>query len=551
MKTRKRKKPKKFKPAARQKNLPLPRLEEKARNYWNRNLRQQAERTYALILSIQPDHLEALFHLGILKMQSGRLDESLSHLLRARELAPFDDRILYYLGEVYGQSDLAEEAIGQYQACLRLHRNADQTSMDGRHAGLGIPTAKILARLSFMYFRTGRYDEAREYTEKTLLAEPQNPVAMYVQAKLHSHAREYQKAARILEEVPLQEGDTIMNASILNELGHVYDRLGLYAKAFGSITRSNRIIRGSAATRNIDPRVIPHRIHLIRQNLDILFQKDSPERSYSPAQGDRPAPVFLVGFPRSGTTLTEQLLLDEFHMAVSDEFPVIMDMINSLPALLSRQFAYPADLRTITMEEIHQLREHYWQQMSSKIPEAAANRDNFLDKLPLNIINLPFIQKIFPDSRLIVALRDPRDVCISNYFQMFKLNESMIHFLDFGETVSFYNLIMHLWLEFRPRLTIPFLESRYEELVNDKEASMAVLADFLGKRNLSITGDPSRAQTRERYISTPSFQDAKQPIYRRSLHRWLNYKDILREDLEKLDPVAGELGYPAVGSQRG
>jgi tetratricopeptide (TPR) repeat protein len=522
------------------KSIPLPRLEKKAAGLWNRQLFREAEKTYLKILSVRPNHLEAHFRLGFMMMQNGRFEQALFHLLRAKELSPPDARILYNLGEAYGQMSRTEEAIDSYLSCLELCR--DTHAEPAPEPGVRPPT--VMANLAYLYFRINRYEPAHEYTLKALEAEPGNLVANLIHAKLDRNKGQYDKAASRLAGLPLIEGNNLINASILNELGHVYDRLGRYDQALEAAGESNRIMARSPGAAGIDPRYVPYFVHLTKKYLQ-QEKNSSPLQARQQVDDAFHAPVFLVGFPRSGTTLTEQLLYRELDMTVSDEFPVIMNMIKSLPRLLQRKFSYPVDLDSLSHDEILLLRRAYWDEMDNKVPDASLHQDNFLDKLPLNLVNLPFIERIFPDSRVIVALRDPRDVCISNFFQMFKLNESMIHFLDFSDTVKFYNTVMSLWIQLRQQIRLPFMESRYEDLVNDKEGGISALAGFL-RVDLRDAAHDTEGGGKNRYISTPSHFDATQPIYRRSLERWRNYQDILGEYFVELDPTVRELGYPPV-----
>ena len=543
MKKKKSKKNKKIRVKSVRKTLPLPELEAKAASLWNRYLLRDAARIYSKIITIDHDHLEAHFRLGFIMIQNGRFDQALQHLLQARELSPFDESVHYTLGETYGQMGRTEEAINSYLACLELCRGKSASTPGVlSHRIPEIRPSTVMANLAYLYFRTNRYKQANEYTLETLKNEPGNLIANMVHAKLDRNKGQYDKAALRLDSLPLVYGNNLINASILNELGHVYDRLGKYGKAIKSITESNRLMGLSPGARSIDPRQIPYIIHLTKKYLDKRDNIHS-QSAYQLKESDFQAPVFLIGFPRSGTTLTEQLLYDELDMTVSDEFPVITDVIKALPLLLKRKFSYPADINSLSPDEISVLRKEYWMRMEKKIPDAVEHQANFLDKLPLNLINLPFIEQIFPDCRIIVALRDPRDVCISNFFQMFKLNESMVHFLDFGDTVKFYNTVMSLWVQLRKKIQVPFIESRYENLVDNKEAGIAALSVFLRFDSHNIASS-ARSGNDNRYISTPSHYDVTQPIYRRSLERWRNYQDILGKYFAELDPIARELSYP-------
>ena len=118
----------------------------------------------------------------------------------------------------------------------------------------------------------------------------------------------------------------------------------------------------------------------------------------------------------------------------------------------------------------------------------------------------------------------------------------MVHFLSFENTVDFYKSVMGLWLKIREDLRIPFFDSRYEMIVLEKSKSINALSSFLKvERNIDREGVCEKQV--KRYISTPSYQDAMQPVFKRSMNRWMNYREILGDKLKELDPIAIELKY--------
>jgi hypothetical protein len=149
---------------------------------------------------------------------------------------------------------------------------------------------------------------------------------------------------------------------------------------------------------------------------------------------------------------------------------------------------------------------------------------------------------IFPGSRVIAAIRDPRDACLSCFMQRFALNEAMIHFLTLESTATFYAQVMGLWLESRSKLSVPWIEYRYEDLVADFEGTAGRVLDFMG---LSWDDEVTRyAKTaRKREIRTPSHEAVTREINDRAVSRWRNYADQLAPILPVLEPFVREFGY--------
>ena len=143
-----------------------------------------------------------------------------------------------------------------------------------------------------------------------------------------------------------------------------------------------------------------------------------------------------------------------------------------------------------------------------------------VDKLPLNIIQLGFINRVFPDSPVIVAVRDPRDCCLSAFMQDFRLNPAMLHMITLESSARFYDRVMDLWIHYRDTLDLNYFQYRYEDLVGDFERVTRELLQFIDEEwDDQVSEFYRSAQTRR--ISTPSYQDVTRPLYSRSLQRWL------------------------------
>ncbi len=277
--------------------------------------------------------------------------------------------------------------------------------------------------------------------------------------------------------------------------------------------------------------------HRVAVNRQVATSWSGP--NYAPVPGK---PVFLVGFPRSGTTLTEQILESHPGIVATHEVPVLGRLSTQISTLTGRAFSYPADLDTLSRAEIGKLRQLYWRRVTGSLPEEITDGKILLDKVPLNIVQLSLIARIFPEARILVALRDPRDVCLSCYMQEFSLNASTAQFLDLEQTGRFYAAVMSLWLHYRDSLVMPFLQTRYEDMVEDLEGVSRRLLDFVG---VDWHPDVIRyyEKARQRSQRTPSYHAVTQPIYRASIGRWKNYRDELAPVFPGLQPYIDEFGY--------
>ena len=481
---------------------------------------QQAERC-------RPGHVPTLTQLAHTLTQLGRAGEAIEYFRVALRLQPGDPQLQFDLGNAY----IANRQPGDAETAFRAAIDSDPDMHAAR--------AKLADVLESLH----RTQQAREQLDALLAARPDHPLGNLVLARIERQAGELDSAAqrlqRVLDSDDGRAADDDIRAGIFTELGTVLDRQQQFAPAFQAFTRANRIMAGLPSTRAIDRQ---RALHAVDAGLAWIASKTADRRPVSPSIDDGlPDPLFLVGFPRSGTTLTEQILATHERVHSSDEQPVLDDMTNGMPAILGREFSYPADIDRLDTDEICTLRAHYWKKMTEALGDHILN-GRFIDKLPLNIIHLGLIERLFPHTRVIVALRDPRDVCLSCYMQLFHVNETMVQFLDIADSARYYAAVMKLWLAYRDRLGIRWMESRYEDIVSDFDASADELNAFLGLETPEDLQDFHR-RAAGRAISTPSYHDVSTPIYRRAMGRWQHYREPLEPALAELAPYLRAFGY--------
>jgi tetratricopeptide (TPR) repeat protein len=244
-------------------------------------------------------------------------------------------------------------------------------------------------------------------------------------------------------------------------------------------------------------------------------------------------PAFLIGFPRSGTTLLDTFLMGHPEIHVLEEIPilgVVAEKLGSLEAL--------AGLQETTAE---QLRAAYLNALAASVPKDFVGL--VVDKLPLNMLWVPLIYRLFPDAKLLFAQRHPCDCVLSAFLQSFSLNPSMANFLDLGDSADFYDVAMDLWSRSAQALPVDLHRVVYERLVEDARAELRPAIEFLGLE-WSDTVIEHRRTARDRgAISTPSYDQVVQPITNSSVGRWRHYERQLEPVLPVLLGWAERLGY--------
>jgi len=250
----------------------------------------------------------------------------------------------------------------------------------------------------------------------------------------------------------------------------------------------------------------------------------------------------LCGHPRSGTTLLEQVL-DSHPDAVSAEETHILHDEAYLP--LSRGFPDSASVLEVLDSAppslLRSSRENYFRFTELFIGKEIGDR-LLIDKNPALNVLIPAVVRIFPETRFLIALRDPRDVCLSCFMQPLALNPVSSAYLSLEGTVNQYRSVMGFWRSILPKLPNPWIEVRYEDLVNDLEKESRRVLEFL-----ALSWNPAvlsfYEHARKKPVRSPSYVDVVSPVYKRAVGRWRNYQAYLEPYLEKLDPFLKLLGY--------
>ena len=247
-------------------------------------------------------------------------------------------------------------------------------------------------------------------------------------------------------------------------------------------------------------------------------------------------PSFLIGFPRSGTTLLDTILRSHSGIDVVEEQPLVSKMLEKLGATISM-----SDIEAIDLKSAKVLSDIYFRELEKSINI----QENILviDKLPLNILSIPIITKVFPEAKFILALRHPLDCVLSCWMQNFKLNAAMANMVDLDRIVDFYCTTMEILKLCEQRYSINIHPIRYEDLVSDFIGTISTLMNFL---ELSwedqLEGYQRTALSRAK-INTPSYTQVVKPIYETAAYRWKKYEDHLQPHKPKLAHWINEFGY--------
>jgi Flp pilus assembly protein TadD len=231
------------------------------------------------------------------------------------------------------------------------------------------------------------------------------------------------------------------------------------------------------------------------------------------------SPVFIVAFPRSGTTLLEQMLDAHPGLQTMDEQRFLLDAQQSLQA---QGLDYPSGLGDATPAQLAQARRCYWQQVATKVGLEPGQR--LLDKNPLNMLRLPVIRRLWPNAPVLLAIRHPFDVITSNYFQHFRAPDFARLCRDLPSLADAYARIFDFWYSQADILHPKVLEVGYEAFVSDFENQAREIARFCGLPWDSAMLEPSKHALARGYIATPSYHQVVRPVNRGAVDRWRRYE---------------------------
>ena len=507
----------------------------------------EAEATYRQALAQRPGFVEAGCNLGSLLLRRERPAEALPFLQAARDAKP----------------DFLPAQINLALACLALGRGADaeaacrealrlepgnlmalnelgrallqQTKVaeavavfeEGHHRRPQDP--RFLANLAGAHELANDLAAAQAALDKAMALSPNAPALLFPAAKLARRRGETAAARQALDRMLAQALSQADRSDALLELGQLLDEEGESAEAFTCFLEANALRARSAEAKRFDGDAFLRRVRALR---------DAPTSTPAESHEDdgAPSPIFFVGFPRSGTSLMEQALGAHPALVTTSE----RSPLGPIVAELSRRSLYPGPLDPLGDEEITEARAAFWQSAERLVGSLTGRR--LVDKTALNIIHLGLIDRLFPQARVLVALRDPRDAVLSCFMQRFQLSETTVNFLDLARTARCYAEVMALWQQDRQRLPLSQQSYRYEDLVEDFDGSLRAVLDFL---EVGWHADVLRYREKSTAsrVTTPSYHQVTKPLYDSARGRWTRYRDQLAPVLSTLQPFAEVFGY--------
>jgi Flp pilus assembly protein TadD len=394
--------------------------------------------------------------------------------------------------------------------------------------------------LAGVYERMNRLDDVAAVLDATVVAglvtDPDKRCSVeQVRGGLAARRGNYAEAREVLERAGPRHAE---DASHYFELAKVYDKLGETDLAMKALATAHEIKVEDLR------RVAPEKVADDEPEGPIALPDVSAEEYRNwpkfSAPDARNSPIFVVGFPRSGTTLLEQMLDAHPGLQSMDENPFFNRLAETLRRHDSRILA---SLDVLRQYDVDELRKQYLMQVSEKITRRWDAQ--LVDKNPLNMPWLPFMHRLFPNAKYILALRHPCDVLLSCYMQNFRSSILLAASESLVRLAKTYVAIFECWLHhvevFKPNVLV----SRYEDLVADPALQAQRLAEFLELGDSSPMLRFDQHARDKGYIGTPSYSQVIEPVNKKGLNRWVRYRPYFEESLRILEPMMKRWGYSA------
>jgi tetratricopeptide (TPR) repeat protein len=518
--------------------------------------RAAAEALLARIVAIEPNDLVATQTLALRLFERGAMAEAEVHARNAVRLAPTDPRSHNLMGMIMTEAQRPQVGEHHYRRVMELTGGGD---------------AILLANLAWNLKNQGRMDESRALYEQSVerapnvfqtlfgwakmeetdrnfaraaelldaaeALSPGNTSIALGRAVLKGRVREYEGAVGLLEAMERERGEAGLGPVEWSEKGLLLDKMGRADEAFQAFREAKRTLREATGLAYMADAARDQAARLssffTAQRLSIL-----PRAS---ARLDIAQPIFIVGFPRSGTTMVEQTLTAHPKISAGDELPTINEITNILPRMLNSPLAYPEAFADLWLgdqaEALDNLRDYYLQR-ARQLGAIGKGARWFTDKMPLNEMHLGLIGLIFPQAPIIHLLRHPLDVVLSVFSN--HLTHGFYCAYDLETIARHYVLVMELVERYRGQMTLRYLPVRYEDIVDDQEANVRKMLAFVGapfdRRCLAF-------HENRRYARTASYAQVTEKLYDRSRYRYRAYLEHLAPVIPILEPMIDRLGY--------
>lgn len=468
--------------------------------------------SYQAALEIEPDSAALGFNLANALKEAGRIDDAIARYEQVIASHPGFLRALNNLGLAYKQAGRAGQAEAAFQKALEI---------DPVYGA-------ALRNLGALHEDNGDFAAARCRYMEALASDPKDGKALAKIIASRSEApskRHLEKAQALLDDGQIKKD---ARAQLNYGLGKYFDKHDQAERALPHFRAANAL---QPRSRPFSPDAMENRV---RRTCAVFTQAFFKRFRGAGSASERP--VLVVGMPRTGTTLAEQILSSHPQIAGAGELPYFGSLAFNLALNAGVSSNYPEGVAEFQRHTAEELAKAYLEVLTRVSPDA----DWVVDKMPQNFLYLGLVALLVPNARIVHCWRDPRDVCLSCFVEDFDAAHGFAS--DATQFLQYYRQYWRLMTHWRQVLPMPIFDLRYEGLVRDFEPVVRSLLDFVG---CGWSDDCHRYYEQDRTVSTPSRWQVRQPIYSNSIGRWKRYVDYLGPSLEQLGMFA-DAGPPGI-----
>ncbi|MGK0500541.1 MAG: tetratricopeptide (TPR) repeat protein [Oceanicoccus sp.] len=464
-----------------------------------------AERLLRKAIAIAPDFLGAYLDLGKILKDTDRLEEAIDCFRKGVAIAPNDFQPQLQLASSLPAAALNEESVSVHQRALQIKPN---------HPG-------ALLGLGHALKTCGRQEEGIAAYQQCIKVKPNNGEIWWSLANLKTYSFSDEEITEMEQRVRTEGLDSSAEVNFLFALGKAFEDREDYDKSWQYYEEGNSKQRMNVG---YDP------VLTEIQNNDIIevFDKDFFASRKNTGNPD-PSPIFILGLPRSGSTLLEQILASHSMVEGTSELPYLGRIASSMNRNRADGVNYPQAMLELDDKHLSKLGDAYMQRAKMHRVEG---KPFFIDKMPNNFPNVGLLHAMLPNAKIIDARRHPLDSCFGNFKQLYAKGQNFTYDLsDIGEYFLEYHRLMDHWNEVLPGQV---LRCQYEDTVNDLEGQVKRILRFCG---LPWEDACLNFHQSDRIVRTASSEQVRQPIYNKSIGTWRRFESGLEELVNVLEPV--------------
>ena len=504
---------------------------------------QDAELSYRKAIKLNLNFAEAHSNLGIILRDLGKLKNAELSTHKAIELKPDFEIAHANLGNIFRDLGKLKDAELSYRKAIKLKPDYAEA-----YSNLGIILGDLgkleEAELSFRkaikikpdysdpYFNLFKHYEEinnlralRESLKEFMDIENIKNELLLFRARLSFRNKEHQIAKKLIDNISpawIEKSNSSQNTIFWSYKAFIEDKVGNHEIAYSCFEKS----QNNSSYLNFNKDSFFNRINSYKQS---IINKKISFNKFNDGIDDSNL-AFLIGFPRSGTTLLDTILRSHKDIEVIEEKPLIA----TIEKLVQERFSIKIEnLYEISEDKIIMLREEYFKLLREY---KTKNVNLFIDKLPLNTIAIPLISLLFPNAKIIFTHRQPYDTVLSCFQQFFKPNDAMLHLVSLRSSSIMYDQVMDAWDIYKNNLSLDFITSKYENLIEDFDGQILKILEFLGVGWDENVKNYRKTALKRGKINTPSSSQVVQPLYKSSIEKWKNYEkyfDDCHQYLEK------------------